>query len=75
MEQFKAKRKTETEIVLEDSSDLDTCMDLILAEDTFILVYPDKEKIISECVSGQLLRPKIKDGSIKLLSEEKVNKQ
>ena len=70
METIEAKRISETEIVLKYSEDIENCMEEILEEKTFILKYEEEGQSISECMSGQVLRPKIKDGSLRLISEE-----
>jgi hypothetical protein len=72
MEKFKALIKTELNLELENSEELDRLYAIIDSEENFILQWTVDKKVYSEVIITTNIASKVKTGELKLTSKEDV---
>jgi len=73
MEQIKAKEYNEKIIQLENAQMLEKVYSIIEADENFILQWKEKEGVIkSEVIITTNISSKVKNGDLKLTSEESI---
>lgn len=71
MEIFKAIRFTETEIVLDDATKLDSLFNMISGDEPFIINWNEHGISHSQVIVSNHISGKLKNGEITLKAEEK----